>query len=1056
MAGGKKRKVQSRPNTNSASARGTLNNCRGDSEVTPQRATAVTPASSARGSEQTSRPSSQALGRRSGRRSTRGDQPVSAVKWKVPSIPRESSIWTLRSSTCFTFRLNPNEHEHKRSICEGCQNFFQDKLLTKGYDQHNNLKRTSREQCQRPWDVPDQSIEGKLIRRERIYELCGNIPRTVESIRAELNEKQTKTSQNENHNEKEESTAVSPGDAESPAGQLDPCSLNESFGVKAANKNKSKRGAFKLFDDNNLHLTKEHTDRILANLEGRTSLGLEEKRLLDRLQEIDSSINRASVLNHNNELREEATMLIMRAVADRTSILPHEDKLLQSLTKLKPQTDAGDSIVTEDNKLKTTLTDVLASALKGRTSLEANEMRLLGQLAVVAFDKSNDADILSFPNFTKCQQINLARMPRQMKKGDEAHNNALFRARIKTGRKWLAHLPGSFHDELIATLFFEIDPARAATALKKYHNKHLRMNAEHSSTLKSFVGLNDKQYIRLMRALYYFSGMRMFCLAMQDKLQDVFIAGGTPAERFEKRTLEKMYELYKKYHDEYESLPLGERTKTKREDVTQNMTYSITAKALMDIPLDVISPSSMHVILGWTKKLVEWMMTLFSKIESLEEEKTKGKTTYQFRQAVEEALANAVEYEEFLIREFQVIIQTVEGKKKDINKLMKRVAKAQEKVSTLPPGKQLDSWKAKLEELKIVSEKNQPTKDEIDAGMQFVEQLFLTRQTRIQLEKILEKHQGDSTRALIAAMKNGGVDQKIYHSGSIVGNHCMILAEKGVEILKDMGNRMGKKIKDETNRKYLTDTLVSLKEILGLWYKLMVVMKSKKAQSDGKIQQFKDNTIALNKAVHKLITTPPVPGCELKASKQLKSHLLFDGEILDWLMVWKSLGAFDEQNIEGVHPEFNHLFRRFGNSRGAFQKNKIMREFLFARAPWILEAIEAMLKATARKRKRDDDDAADDADAAGEDGDERDVELDLVEEEDGEEDAPVSAVLTDLETQINSNDALHCKPGLNTHVHACKICGIRLLDFAMKIHCHESHSVIVEDADGADENVALK
>lgn len=924
MAGGKKRKVQSRPNTNSASARGTLNNCRGDSEVTPQRATAVTPASSARGSEQTSRPSSQALGRRSGRRSTRGDQPVSAVKWKVPSIPRESSIWTLRSSTCFTFRLNPNEHEHKRSICEGCQNFFQDKLLTKGYDQHNNLKRTSREQCQRPWDVPDQSIEGKLIRRERIYELCGNIPRTVESIRAELNEKQTKTSQNENHNEKEESTAVSPGDAESPAGQLDPCSLNESFGVKAANKNKSKRGAFKLFDDNNLHLTKEHTDRILANLEGRTSLGLEEKRLLDRLQEIDSSINRASVLNHNNELREEATMLIMRAVADRTSILPHEDKLLQSLTKLKPQTDAGDSIVTEDNKLKTTLTDVLASALKGRTSLEANEMRLLGQLAVVAFDKSNDADILSFPNFTKCQQINLARMPRQMKKGDEAHNNALFRARIKTGRKWLAHLPGS------------------------------------------------------------------------------------------------------------------------------------TAKALMDIPLDVISPSSMHVILGWTKKLVEWMMTLFSKIESLEEEKTKGKTTYQFRQAVEEALANAVEYEEFLIREFQVIIQTVEGKKKDINKLMKRVAKAQEKVSTLPPGKQLDSWKAKLEELKIVSEKNQPTKDEIDAGMQFVEQLFLTRQTRIQLEKILEKHQGDSTRALIAAMKNGGVDQKIYHSGSIVGNHCMILAEKGVEILKDMGNRMGKKIKDETNRKYLTDTLVSLKEILGLWYKLMVVMKSKKAQSDGKIQQFKDNTIALNKAVHKLITTPPVPGCELKASKQLKSHLLFDGEILDWLMVWKSLGAFDEQNIEGVHPEFNHLFRRFGNSRGAFQKNKIMREFLFARAPWILEAIEAMLKATARKRKRDDDDAADDADAAGEDGDERDVELDLVEEEDGEEDAPVSAVLTDLETQINSNDALHCKPGLNTHVHACKICGIRLLDFAMKIHCHESHSVIVEDADGADENVALK
>ena len=38
-----------------------------------------------------------------------------------------------------------------------------------------------------------------------------------------------------------------------------------------------------------------------------------------------------------------------------------------------------------------------------------------------------------------------------------------------------------------------------------------------------------------------------------------------------------------------------------------------------------------------------------------------------------------------------------------------------------------------------------------------------------------------------------------------------------------------------------------------------------------------------------------------------------------------------------------------------------------------------------------------------------------------------------------------------THIHACEHCGVRLLDFAMAIHYHESHSVIVKDVDGVNE-----
>lgn len=43
--------------------------------------------------------------------------------------------------------------------------------------------------------------------------------------------------------------------------------------------------------------------------------------------------------------------------------------------------------------------------------------------------------------------------------------------------------------------------------VKQYHNKHLRLLAHNSSTIKHFVCLKSKQYIRLMRVLLYYDGM---------------------------------------------------------------------------------------------------------------------------------------------------------------------------------------------------------------------------------------------------------------------------------------------------------------------------------------------------------------------------------------------------------------------------------------------------------------------------------------------------------------------------------------------------------------------
>jgi hypothetical protein len=51
-----------------------------------------------------------------------------------------------------------------------------------------------------------------------------------------------------------------------------------------------------------------------------------------------------------------------------------------------------------------------------------------------------------------------------------------------------------------------------------------------------------------------------------------------------------------------------------------------------------------------------------------------------------------------------------------------------------------------------------------------------------------------------------------------------------------------------------------MKEILKLWFKLMLVMKSKEYQSDATCREFRENTIALNKAINNLITKPQFQG----------------------------------------------------------------------------------------------------------------------------------------------------------------------------------------------------
>ena len=102
----------------------------------------------------------------------------------------------------------------------------------------------------------------------------------------------------------------------------------------------------------------------------------------------------------------------------------------------------------------------------------------------------------------------------------------------------------------------------------------------------------------------------------------------------------------------------------------------------------------------------------------------------------------------------------------------------------------------------------------------------------------------------------------------------------------------------------------------------MKTMKSVNYQTDEACLKFKENTEKLRKEINLLVESPPVPGCGIKYSKQLKLHLLLDGEAFKFLLDWRTLGGVDEQNIESSHPQFNQLLQRFGTRAVAFARRR--------------------------------------------------------------------------------------------------------------------------------------
>ena len=563
----------------------------------------------------------------------------------------------------------------------------------------------------------------------------------------------------------------------------------------------------------------------------------------------------------------------------------------------------------------------------------------------------------------------------------------------------------------------------------------------------------------------------VFCLATLQSMKTIFDSD----EVYPERLLGLILESYEEYKKEYLDKPEEEQTKKLRERVTQTLTDIIFLPVLANIHMDCITRAVMHVLLGFTRVLVQIIMNFMLKVESLASEDQSHAT----REGIMTTLNLVKQYEQWLDTQLEGTIAAIQGQEQHISTYMSRVARTKE-VLSIPSlsAERRQEWEEKLKQIESELEEWEAsygvtTDDEEHHRLQLLEQLCVTTRTRQEIEAILKKHEGLSHRILVSTLKKYGVDMKLYHEGMIIGNHCFQFAKHGTEITSEINTSMKEHISDNRLRASLDEFEIQMTVVISKWYDLMRVIKSIERLSAAQISKFQSDTNDLKNALIKLIKTdPPLSSNDnpLRYPTTRKTHLLFGKDMTKQLHHWENFGALDEENTEVGHAIFNQLKRRFGGTRGKTQKKLVFNQFLYMGAKFIRDGVKAIVGGTkaknpAKKIKakqpsvehnevdvavRGDTDALDDFDG-GDDGVNWDT---LFDEVSADNDRTTS--LGEFECGVNSNPALHSfmvgDRMVRSKIVVCSSCRMRFLEEALETHQHEIHSTsIAGEVDGDDE-----
>ena len=530
------------------------------------------------------------------------------------------------------------------------------------------------------------------------------------------------------------------------------------------------------------------------------------------------------------------------------------------------------------------------------------------------------------------------------------------------------------------------------------------------------------------------------------------------------RTMEAIKEDYRKFKSMFESQPARLKTANLRKNVTQNHSHSIATEFVADVPEDTLLRALLHIRLGLSRTLLDWVFDFYLKVELLH----PGQGLSLFREYIEAELNRLVAYDAWLAEELSDFEALVDGQAKQMDVLMDklgsiRTALALECLSD----KYRKKYEKSVKELEVLrkelQESMQGTDDELSYSAQLMEQQQITNDSISHLTRILKKHEGHTQRLIVKVLKKHGVDIQVYFSGVINGPHCFTFAQKGTEILADLTKEMLDIITDGPLRVAIQAFKEKMDVILSLWYKLMRFLTRVGCHSKDEIKQFDVDVEAMRVAIVDLIVdAPPLEGGNnpLKLPTTIKSHCLFGGDVKTQLDGWACTGGMDEQNGETTHTVFNQLNRQFGNTRGVAKKVLMFKGYHWNSCSMVQTEISDVMKATSRKFSNGKMSAPTRGSA-----DEPDfIRVDQTPRDDNG--TVIPATLEDFELTMNQNaslrgptdpnnvhyNALH---GMNTDIVACPTCRQRFLGPTMyKIHCQEIHNTsILAELDGEEETI---
>ncbi len=573
----------------------------------------------------------------------------------------------------------------------------------------------------------------------------------------------------------------------------------------------------------------------------------------------------------------------------------------------------------------------------------------------------------------------------------------------------------------------------------------------------------------------------LYCLMKQEQAKNAF--AGT-VETMTPRTLESLIADARKFEDELNKGTERDKESNKfRRTITQTQTHSVINHPLLNIPLECVSCATMHVVMGFTKWLVDLTLSGYEKIEQKAAATADGQNQVAFKEKIELQLKKARRYKEFLTEQLedtatavavvareQEIFSDIAARTEELEGIEDRL----ESEFGLSPNEikaledREEQLKAEREQLRGRLQSNVDANavdvnDTVDHAQMLLESLCITNETIDELEHYAKNHVSHSTRVTRAVMKENGVDQTTYFNGSLVGNHCMIFAKKGERIYEGIFKEFEPVIQDAELKRELRDFTDRMKEIVALWYKIQRVIKSVERQSSEKIEQFEKDTNKLAELIFKLCKTDcPIKDWKPRLTRSLKAHLLFGGHLLKQLLLWGTLGGIDEQNIESAHAIWNKLLRQFGATRGKELQKKVLCEYLFQTSDVMHLKISHVKEEGKRNLKSRDDDAS--AQPRVTAARRRNVNEECQTEEVLDSD---SLELGELATNINNEVALHQELQLvgdqpvdeqvspekvmsdDTMIYKCNCCQKLRLKLAFHIHRYESHQISTE-IDGGD------